>query len=270
MNSRRVNTVLGAVTIGVYLFLFGPLVIAILLAFSDASFAVFPIKGFSLKWFYTLANNTAVLHALGVSILLGIVAATIAVLIGVPAAMALNRYQLPGSRFINFLIISPILIPETILAVGLLLLLQWGNQPRSIGLLLCGHVMLSVPYVVLIVQARLVGVKQIYEDAARSLGANNLQTFREVTLPLMMPAVGAGGLLAFVLSFDNITATLFWRPGGIETVPTTIYGMLRDSISPEINALGTVMVFITVCLPLLGGQVFRLITSRRRKSAGAI
>jgi len=111
--------------------------------------------------------------------------------------------------------------------------------------------------VVLVVQARLVGLRQHYEEAAMSLGANRLQTFKEVTLPLISPAVVGGFLFAATLSFDNITATLFWRPGGLETVPTLIYAMLRDSISPEINALGTLVVALTVGIPIVGGQIIR-------------
>ena len=107
------------------------------------------------------------------------------------------------------------------------------------------------------------GVKRVYEEAALSLGANRFQTFMAVTLPLLMPAVFAGLLFSFTISFDNITATIFWRPPGVETVPTQIFGMLRTSISPEINALGTVMILITVGLPLAGGAIARYVLRAR-------
>lgn len=112
------------------------------------------------------------------------------------------------------------------------------------------------------VQARLVGVKREYEEAAMSLGAAPVQTFFQVTLPLILPAVLAGALFAFTISFDDITGTLFWKPGGVETVPTQIFAMLRNSISPEINALGTVMIIVTVALPLLGAAIARRMGSR--------
>jgi spermidine/putrescine transport system permease protein len=117
--------------------------------------------------------------------------------------------------------------------------------------------------VVLVVQARLVGIKKEYEEAARSLGANPFQTFFSVTLPLLAPAVFAGALFAFTISFDNITATLFWRPSGMETVPTQIFGMLRNSVSPEINALGFVMIVITVGVPLLAGGLARYFSRKK-------
>ena len=143
------------------------------------------------------------------------------------------------------------------LGVGLLLFMLWLSQPRSLPVLMLGHILISLPYVVLVVQARLVGIRRVYEEAALSLGANRIQTFFAITFPLLMPAIFAGLLFAFTISFDNITATIFWRPPGTETVPTQIYGMLRNSISPEINALGTVMIVITVGIPLLAGALAR-------------
>jgi spermidine/putrescine transport system permease protein len=111
--------------------------------------------------------------------------------------------------------------------------------------------------VLLVVQARLVGIKREYEEAALSLGANALQTFHEITLPLLMPAILAGMLFAFTISFDDVTATLFWATARNQTVPVKIFGMLRNSISPEINALGTVMIVLTISIPLLAGYLSR-------------
>jgi spermidine/putrescine transport system permease protein len=136
--------------------------------------------------------------------------------------------------------------------------------PKSFPLLLAGHVVFTLPFVVLVVQARLVAVRRDYEEAALSLGANPLQTFFQVTLPLILPAVLAGGLFAFTISFDDITGTLFWKPGGVETVPTQIFAMLRNSISPEINALGTVMIVMTVVVPLLGAAAARRMGRRQQ------
>ena len=129
-------------------------------------------------------------------------------------------------------------------------------------MLLFGHVIFTLPFVVLVVQARLVSIKPELEEAAQSLGASPVQTFFQVTLPLMAPAVAAGALFAFTISFDDITGTLFWKPGGVETVPTQIFAMLRNSISPEINALGTVMIVMTVGLPLIGAAVARRLAAR--------
>jgi spermidine/putrescine transport system permease protein len=245
------------VSVLVYLFMFAPITVTMLLSFNASQFGGFPMTGFSFHWFGVLMQNDVVLRACRMSLILGALTALICTVLGILAAMALVRYDFRGKEWVNTLLVAPVLIPETVLAVGLLLFMRWLHAPRTFLVLLMGHVMLSLPYVVLVVQARLIGIKRVYEEAALSLGANRIQSFREITLPLLMPAVIAGSLLAFTISFDNVTATLFWRPPGVETLPTQIYSMLRTSISPEINALGTVMIVITVGVPLIGGGLAR-------------
>jgi spermidine/putrescine transport system permease protein len=254
----RSNYLIAGFTLLVYVFIFAPIIVLTLLSFNSAQFGSFPMEGLSFRWFVELYNNDAIVRAFKTSMVLGLLTAAIATTLGVLACLAIVRYDFRGKETINTLLVAPVLIPETVLAVGLLLFMQIMHQPRSFLVLLLGHVLVSLPYVVLVVQARLVGIKRVYEEAALSLGANRFQTFKEVTLPLLTPAVVAGVLFAFTISFDNITATAFWRPGGVETVPTQIFGMLRNSISPEINALGTVMIVITVGLPLMAGGLARL------------
>ncbi|MDH5529839.1 MAG: ABC transporter permease [Paracoccaceae bacterium] len=250
-------------TILVYVFMFAPIAVVLLLAFNSSQFGGFPIEGFSLRWFYKLAENDAIVRAFKTSVTLGLMTALVSTTIGVLASLALVRYQFRGKDLVTTLLISPVLVPETVLAVGLLIFLRWLHMPRSFLLLLMGHSIVALPFVVLVVQARLVGIKKEYEEAARSLGASPVQTFFAVTLPLLMPAVFAGALFAFTISFDNITATIFWRPTGMETVPTQIFGMLRNSISPEINALGFVMIVVTVGVPLLAGGLARYFARKK-------
>lgn len=248
----------------VYLLMFVPVVVVMLLSFNDSQFGGFPMQGFSFRWFIALWENEAVMRAFRVSIMLGALTAAISTTLGVLAALAIVRYDFPGKKLISTAMVAPILIPEVVLAVSLLLFLRWLGIPRSFMLMLAGHVIFTLPFVILVVQARLVGVRREFEEAALSLGANPIQTFFSVTLPLIMPAVLAGMLFAFTISFDDITGTLFWKPGGVETVPTQIFAMLRHSISPEINALGTVMVVITVVLPLAGVALARRLAARTR------
>ncbi len=244
-------------TILVYGFMFLPVAVVVLLSFNANQFGSFPMSGLSLRWFEELWNNDAVMRAFRTSIVLGLMTAVISTTLGVLASLALVRYNVPGRNTITTLLIAPILVPEVVLAVALLLFLNWLGLGKSFALLLAGHVIFTLPFVILVVQARLVSIKRDVEEAALSLGANPVQTFFSVTLPLMLPAVAAGALFAFTISFDDITGTLFWKPGGVETVPTQIFSMLRNSISPEINALGTVMIVMTVGLPLLGAAVAR-------------
>ncbi len=249
-------------TLFVYLFMFLPVAVVVLLSFNASQFGSFPMTGLSFRWFVELAQNEAILRAFRVSIVLGLLTAIISTSIGVLASLALVRYRVPGANLISTALIAPILVPEVVLAVALLLFLNFLSINKSFVLLLFGHVIFTLPFVILVVQARLVSIKRDIEEAALSLGASPIQTFFSVTLPLMLPAVLAGALFAFTISFDDITGTLFWKPGGVETVPTQIFAMLRNSISPEINALGTVMILLTVGLPLLGLAIMRRMSTK--------
>lgn len=250
-------------TLLVYLFMFLPVAVVVLLSFNASQFGSFPMTGFSFRWFIELAQNEAILRAFQTSIILGALTAVISTTLGVLASLALVRYEVPGRNLISTLLIAPILVPEVVLAVALLLFLNFLSINKSFFLLLMGHVIFTLPFVILVVQARLVGIRKDYEEAALSLGASPVQAFFQITLPLLAPAVFAGMLFAFTISFDDITGTLFWKPGGVETVPTQIFAMLRNSISPEINALGTVMIFLTVGLPLLGLAIARRMAMQR-------
>lgn len=250
-------TLIRLYTILIYIFLFAPIVVVVVLAFNPKQFGIFPMEGISMRWFIKLAQNESIIDAFKNSLVLGALTAVCSTAVGILAALAFIRFDFPGKNTLNTLLLSPIMIPEVVLGVALLLFLRFLQQPKGFLLLLIGHVVLTLPYVLLIVQARLVGIKKEYEEAARSLGANAFQTFREVTFPLLLPAVLAGGLFSFTISFDDITATLFWATAENQTVPVKIFSMLRNSVSPEINALGAVMIVLTVVTPLLAGYLSR-------------
>ncbi|MFO7801165.1 MAG: ABC transporter permease [Desulfovermiculus sp.] len=248
-------------TLLVYFWMFAPIVVVIILSFNPQQFGTFPMQGFSLKWYGELFTNATIIRAFQVSLLLGALTAILTTAIGIPAAMAFIRYDFPGKNTLNTLLLSPIMIPEVVLGVALLLFLRWLQQPKSFLLLLIGHCVLTLPYVLLVVQARLVGIKKSYEEASQTLGANPLHTFREVTFPLLTPAILAGMLFSFSISFDDVTATLFWATAENQTVPVKIFAMLRNNISPEINALGTIMIVLTVSIPLVAGYLSRRFAS---------
>ncbi|MDG4855081.1 MULTISPECIES: ABC transporter permease [unclassified Mesorhizobium] len=255
----------GFVTLCVYIFMFAPIAATVILSFNASMFGGFPMTGFSLQWYGKLMANEAVLAAFRTSLWIALVTAAATTAIGVVTSFALVRFEFPGKQTLSTLVILPALVPETILGVGLLVLIKAVDQPRTLLLLVLGHILLAVPYVVLITQARMVGIRRVYEEAALSLGASRFSSFREITLPLLIPAVVAGALLAFTISFDNTSASLFWRPAGVETMPTQILSMLKISISPEINALGTVMILVTVGIPLIGGILMQSLTKLRRR-----
>lgn len=257
--------VTGIMTVLVYLFMFAPIAAVIVLSFNESRFGGFPMTGFSLQWYEKLLTNEPVLNAFRTSMWIALLVAAVATLVGTIMAYALVRFDFRGKQVVSTLALMPALVPETILGVGLLVMIQSLNQPRTIGVMVLGHILITLPYVVLIVQARMVGIRRTYEEAALSLGASRAATFREVTLPLLIPAVMAGVLLAFTISFDNTSASLFWRPPGVETMPTQIFAMLKISISPEVNALGTVMVVMTVGIPLLGGLIIQGVSTMRKR-----
>ncbi len=244
-------------TILVYLFLFTPIVVVIVLAFNPKQFGIFPMEGLSLRWFVKLAHNASIIDAFKNSLILGALTALVSTTIGILASLAFIRFEFPGKNTINTLLLSPIMVPEVVLGVALLLFLRFLQMPKSFALLVIGHVVLTLPYVLLIVQARLGGIRKDYAEAAKCLGANPFQVFKEVTFPLLLPAVLAGALFSFTISFDDITATLFWSTAQNQTVPVKIFSMLRNSISPEINALGAVMIVLTISTPLLAGYLSR-------------
>ena len=255
----------GFVTLCVYIFMFAPIVATVILSFNASMFGGFPMTGFSLQWYGKLMANEPVLAAFRTSLWIALVTSAVTTAIGVVTSFALVRFEFRGKQALSTLVILPALVPETILGVGLLVLIKAVDQPRTMLLLVLGHILLAVPYVVLITQARMVGIRRVYEEAALSLGASRFSSFREITLPLLIPAVVGGALLAFTISFDNTSASLFWRPAGVETMPTQILSMLKISISPEINALGTVMILVTVGIPLIGGLILQSLTRLKRR-----
>ena len=158
-------------TVLVYIFMFAPIVVVVVLSFNSSQFGGFPMTGLSLRWYEKLMGNEAVLRAFRTSMWIALVTSVICTIVGVMGAVALVRYEFPGKTLVNTLIIAPALVPETVLGVGLLLLIRFAQQPRSLIVLLLGHILLALPYVVLVVQARLIGIKRVYEEAALSLGA---------------------------------------------------------------------------------------------------
>jgi spermidine/putrescine transport system permease protein len=253
-----------ALTLLAYVFLFGPVVVVVLLSFNPLEFGSFPLKGLTLRWYVQLAQDRQIAEAVKTSLLLGSATALISTIGGVAAALALVRYDFPGKQLVATLLTLPILLPQVVLGVAVLLFLRSLGMPTSFALLLLGHVTITLPLVVVVAQARLYAIPEAYEEAAMSLGASRWHAFKDVTLPLMAPAILAGGLFAFTISFDDITATLFWKPAGVETVPTQILAMLRLSMSQEINALGTAMILVTLALPLTALAIVTLVGQRRR------
>jgi len=246
-------------------FLVMPLVLLVPISLTDSQFLEFPPKQISLRWYREFFVDQSWVAATVLSFKVGVGATLVALVVGTLASVAIVRGTFPGRRLLHAMLVAPLIIPTVILALALFIVFLRWKWVDSVPALIFAHAVLALPYVVLIVQARMVGIRRIYDEAALSLGATRLQSFREITLPLLIPAVVAGALLAFTISFDNTSASLFWRPAGVETMPTQILSMLKISISPEINALGTVMILVTVGIPLVGGIVLQSLSRMKRR-----
>ncbi len=268
-HSRRVLWLLGSFTALVYAYKILPVFVVVALAFNPPEFGSFPIVGFTTRWFSGLFDNPAVVTAVQTSLKLATATAIIATVLGTAAAYALVRYPFRGRAAVQMLLTVPILVPHLIVGVGLLLAFRVVGLSRSFTLMLLGHVALTMPFVILTTQHRLQSIPVYLEDAARTLGANGWQSFREVTLPLALPAVVTGAVFAFMSSFDEVTATLFWRPANFDTVPIYVLSELQNSVSQELNALAAALVGFSVSVPMMTMLLMHLWSTRRRGPARA-
>jgi len=230
-----------------YLFMYAPIVILILFSFNASRYAS-SWEGFSLRWYQVLFNDRAIGLALRNSLLVALLATVISTVIGTMAALALERYDFWGRLSFDALLYLPIIIPEIAMAVMLLLFFILTRVQLGLGTVIIAHVAFCVSYVAVVVRARVAGLDRTLEEAAQDLYANEWQTFRRVTLPLIMPGIVGGALLAFTLSLDDFVITFFTTGPGTTTLPIQVYGMIKTGVTPEINALSALMLVVSVVL----------------------
>lgn len=246
-----------------YVFLFLPIIGVVLLSFSE-NVSVIAFDHFTLRWYRRLAGNEQVLRALWFSVQIGILSSALAVALGSMAAFGLVRGRMRGKAMIQAALYAPIVVPEIIVAVALLILFVLLRIPRGYAALVIGHSVLILPYVISIVSARLYGFDRSLEEAAANLGAAPARILREVTLPLMLPAIVGAALIAFKVSFDEVVGSMFWSTTREQPLPVLVFSMLQWELTPEVNAIGTVM--LTITLGILG--VYQLVDWWRRQARG--
>ncbi len=227
-----------------YGFLYLPVLILMLLSF-NASRTSAVWKGFTLDWYLKLLSNEMLWEAVRNSLIIALATALLSTIIGTMTAVALHRNRIPGRMLVEGLLYLPLVLPDIVLGVGALVLFTALGIRLGLGTILAAHVGTSISYVVLVLRARLADMDQNLEDAARDLGATPWQTVRHVTLPLLAPAILAGGLLAFTLSLDDFILSFFTAGPGATTLPLRIYGMVKTGLTPEVNALSTVLLLVT-------------------------
>ena len=205
-------------------------------------------EGFSLDWYKMLLGDGDIKKALLNSIILAFLACVLALIIGVSAALAMRGKKLFFDDFISNFASLPIMIPEIILGMVFMAIFSYMNLPFGFVTMTIAHASFCVPYVFLILRARLMGMDLSLEEAARDLGASEFETFRDVTLPYILPGIASGLLLSFAMSFDDVVISIFTTGPSVNTLAIKIYTKMKTGITPEINALATVILVITVLI----------------------
>jgi spermidine/putrescine transport system permease protein len=239
-----------AVAILVYAFLYAPIVIVVMFSFNESRLAV-GWTGFTLKWYEQLMQDEELLHALQNSLVVATISVAASALMGTMAAVGLARLRFAGSGFYRGMTMLPVIVPEIAMAVSALTLFVAFGVKLSLGTIIVSHIVFCVAYIMLVVMGRLQGLDPRLEEAAQDLGAPPLVAFFKVTLPLLWPGILSGSLLAFVLSLDDFVITQFTAGVGDTTLPLWIYSSVKFGVSPEINALSTIMITITAGTLLL-------------------
>ena len=240
--TRRLSTfVLVMLGIG-FAFLYGPIVSLIIFSFNESKL-VTVWGGFSLQWYAVAFNNQALLESAWVTLRVAALSSTLALILGTMAGVVLTRIaRFPGRTFFAGMISAPLVMPEVILGLSLLLLFVSMNAPRGFWTIVIAHTTFAMCYVTVVVQSRLVTFDRSLEEAAMDLGAPPLKTFFVVTLPIIAPALIGGWLLAFTLSLDDLVVASFTTGPGATTLPMRIYSSVRLGVTPEINAVCTVLI----------------------------
>ncbi len=233
-----------------FLLLYIPLAALVIYSFLGAKGIPGGEQEWTLDWYRKLAANREVLHALNMSLHVGLWSTLGATVLGTSAALALKRTRFPGRKILDALTYVPLIMPEIVLGLSLLIWFVLLQMTLGVVSIILAHITFCISYVIITVKARLHGFDESLEEAARDLGATPWDTFWRVTFPLIWPGVLSGGLMAFTLSFDDFLITFFTAGVGSDTLPLKIYSMIKFGVTPEINALSTIMLGVTFVMVL--------------------
>lgn len=245
---RRVMTAHGLLS---YFFLYAPILILVVFSFNASRFASAAWKGFTFDWYVQLFHNEAIGDALKNSLYISLSSTIISTIFGTMVALAMERYTFKGKLAFDALLYLPIIIPDIAMAVMLLLFFVLSKIPLGKLTIIISHIAFNISFVAVVVRARLAQFDMTLEEAAQDLYANEWETFRRVTLPLLMPGILGGALLAFTLSLDDFVITFFTAGPGSTTLPLRIYSMVKLGVTPEINALSAAMILVSIVLVFL-------------------
>lgn len=252
-NSRFSGFYLAIIFILMYL----PIAIVVMFSFNESKLPV-EFTGFSLKWYEKLFRDDAMIEALWNSLILGVLSCGVSAVIGTLGTVGLSRIHWKSKGALEYISILPLMIPEIILGMVLMAFFYMLHLPFGMLTLLIGHTVFCVPYILMEVKARLIGMDPSLEEAARDLGAGPFRAFWDITLPLIMPGVLSGSLLAFAMSMDDVVISVFINGPKLTTLPIRVYTQLKTGVTPEINALCTILLAATLVILILYSLVKKI------------
>ncbi len=227
------------------LFLYVPIIILVGLSFNASTMGV-TWKGFSLHWYQKLFADASIIEATVNSLVIAGISTTGSLLLGLGAAIGLEKWRGRHVAWLNTLIVLPLVIPEILLGVALLMAFVLWGVPLGFGSIIIGHMVFNLPLVVVILRARLRKLDSAWEDAARDLGASSWQVLWHITLPMLRPAIIGAALLSLTVSLDDFVVTFFVAGPGATTLPLKVFSMIKTGMTPEVNALSAVMVVVSM------------------------
>lgn len=231
-----------------------PIILTVIYSFNESKLTSV-WDGFSLKWYEQLFRDRDLQEGLRNSIVLAALSCISAIFIGTTGAIGMQKWKNKANDFMGNLSLLPLMIPEIILGMVFLATFSFMNLPFGMLTLVIAHTTFCVPYIFMTVRARLAGIDPAIEEAARDLGANGFQIFRDITFPAILPAILSGTLLSFAASFDDVVISIFVTGPKVNTLAIMIYTRMKTGVTPEINALATVLLVITIGIILLGSII---------------
>jgi spermidine/putrescine transport system permease protein len=257
---KRGSLPLWLISTFLYVFMYAPLAVVIIFSFNAAKHGG-PWTGFTTDWYTSLLADQQKQDATWNTLILAAVSTVIATALGTMLGYGLSRYWFPGKKTFSLLMYIPVMIPDIVMAVAMLAFFKLlteavGFLNMGLATMTIAHITFQIPFVAIVVRSRLAGMDPAIEEAAHDLGASTWQTFWNITFPLMVPGVLAGGMLAFTLSLDDFVVSFFTTGPGATTLPILIYSSVKRGITPDINALSTLIVLASV-LGTIGVTVFQ-------------
>ncbi|WP_254663165.1 ABC transporter permease [Haladaptatus sp. W1] len=248
----------------VFLFLWLPIGVLVFMSFAKGGVLAFPPKELTLQWYTTFLNNQAAISAIMTTLKISVVASLISVVLATLIAYAVDRFVFPGKNVLQLLATLPIVVPLIVTGIAMVLFFGAINFQQGYWSIVVAHIVRTIPFATLVILPTFLTFDRQLEEASKDLGANELQTFRQVTLPSVLPGIIAGGLLAFTLSFNEFVYTYFVKDSSTTTLPIYIWNQIRYNVTPQVNVISVVFLLLAVSLVLIAVSLTRVELLTRR------